>query len=152
MWFFTWETSICLSDEYNRQWSTFIRLTKEELFLKEIADYSSEKFVLVSVVIRPQWCGFAINGYKGGQIDRWERLHLPRCNITRKDRHIMVIALMDRTATLRNIAQETESVAKQYVWASTILRILRLFLYTGISGRHPLLRLHLNPDYSHLRL
>ncbi|GFV95778.1 transposable element Tcb1 transposase [Trichonephila clavipes] len=66
--------------------------------------------------------------------DRRGRSHPPRCTTVHDDRGIVRMAVMDRAATLRTIAQQTH----HSVSARTNRRRLQ---QRGMSARHPLLRL-----------
>lgn len=83
-----------------------------------------------------------------GTTDRRDRLHPPRCTTTRDDRHIVRMAVMDRSATSRTISQQIRSVAQQSVSARTIRRRLQ---QSGMSARRPLLRLPLSQNHRRLR-
>ncbi|GFU42388.1 transposable element Tcb1 transposase [Trichonephila clavipes] len=66
---------------------------------------------------------------------------------TLDDRWIVRIAVMDRTATSRTIPQQIQSVTHHSVSAHTILSRLQ---QSGMSTRHPLLRLVLTGNHERL--
>lgn len=83
-----------------------------------------------------------------GTTDRRGRSHPPRCTTARDDRHIVRMAVMDRAATSRTIAQQIQSVTHHSVSARTIRRRLQ---QSGMSARRPLLRLPLTGNHRRLR-
>ena len=83
-----------------------------------------------------------------GTTDRRDLLSPPRCTTTRDDRHIVHMAVMDRSATSRTISQQIRSVAQQSVSVHTIRRRLQ---QSGMSARRPLLRLPLSQNHRRLR-
>lgn len=83
-----------------------------------------------------------------GTADRRVRSHPPRCTTSRDDRQIVRMAVTDRSATSRTIAQHIQSVTHHPVSARTIRRRLQ---QSGLSARRPLLRLHLTQNHRRLR-
>ncbi|GFY33884.1 transposable element Tcb1 transposase [Trichonephila clavipes] len=55
-----------------------------------------------------------------GTTDRRGRSHLPQCTTSREDRQIVRMAVADRSATSRTVAQHIESVTHNSVSARTI--------------------------------
>lgn len=83
-----------------------------------------------------------------GTTDRRGRSHSPRCTTSRADRQIVRMAVTDRSATSRTIAQHIASVTHHPVSARTIRRRLQ---QSGLSARRPLLRLPLTQNHRRLR-
>ncbi|GFU25224.1 transposable element Tcb1 transposase [Trichonephila clavipes] len=83
-----------------------------------------------------------------GTTDRRGRSHPPQCTISREDRQIVCMAVMDRSVTSRTIAQHIESVTHHSVSARTIRRRLQ---QSGLSARRPLLGLPLTQNHRRLR-
>ncbi|UYV67604.1 hypothetical protein LAZ67_5001352 [Cordylochernes scorpioides] len=73
-----------------------------------------------------------------GTTDRCARSHPPQCTTSRADRQIVRMAVADRSFTSRTVAQHIQSVTHHSVSALTIRRRLQ---QSGLSARHPLLRL-----------
>ncbi|GFW68214.1 HTH_Tnp_Tc3_2 domain-containing protein [Trichonephila clavipes] len=68
----------------------------------------------------------------------------PTCTTARDDRRIMRIAVMDRAATLRTVAQQIQSVMNHFGSARTIRRRLQ---QSGMSPRRSLFRLPLTGNH-----
>lgn len=83
-----------------------------------------------------------------GTTDRRVRSHPPQCTTSRDDRQIVRMAVTDRSATSRTIAQHIQSVTHHPVSARTIRRRLQ---QSGLSARRPLLRLPLTQNHRRLR-
>ena len=83
-----------------------------------------------------------------GTTDRRVPSHPPQCTTSRDDRHIVRMAVTDRSATSRTIAQHIQSVPHHPVSARTIRRRLQ---QSGLSARRPLLRLPLTQNHRRLR-
>ncbi|GFU88508.1 transposable element Tcb1 transposase [Trichonephila clavipes] len=83
-----------------------------------------------------------------GTTDRRGRSHPPQCNTSREDRQIMRMAVTDRSATSRTIAQLIASVTHHSVSSRTIRRRLQ---QSGLSARRPLLGLSLTQNHRRLR-
>ncbi|GFW82393.1 transposable element Tcb1 transposase [Trichonephila clavipes] len=60
-----------------------------------------------------------------GTTDHRGRSHPPQCTTSREDRHIVRMAVTDRSVTSRTIAQHIESVTHHSVPARTIRRRLQ---------------------------
>ncbi|GFW19587.1 transposable element Tcb1 transposase [Trichonephila clavipes] len=75
-----------------------------------------------------------------GMTHRRGRSHPPQCTTSREDRQIGRMAVTDRSATSRTVAQHIESVTHHSVSARTIRRHLQ---QSGLSARRPLLGLPL---------
>ncbi|GFW27344.1 HTH_Tnp_Tc3_2 domain-containing protein [Trichonephila clavipes] len=58
-----------------------------------------------------------------GTTDRSGRSHSPQCTISREDRQIVRMAVMDRSATSPTVAQHVESVTHHSVSARTSRRL-----------------------------
>lgn len=84
-----------------------------------------------------------------GTTDRQQRLQPPRRTTPREDRHIVRMAMVERTATSAAISQGIQCVTQQSVSARTIRRRLQ---YSGLSARRPLLRLPLTLNHRRFRL
>ncbi|GFV50673.1 transposable element Tcb1 transposase [Trichonephila clavipes] len=82
-----------------------------------------------------------------GTTDRRDRLHPPQCTTSLEDRHIMHMAVTDRSVTSRTVAQHIESVMHHSVSARTIRRRLQ---QSGLSSRRPLLGLPLTQNHRRL--
>ncbi|GFX47395.1 transposable element Tcb1 transposase [Trichonephila clavipes] len=85
-----------------------------------------------------------ISLYAGGNEGLTGRSHPPRFTTARDGRRIVRMAVLDRTATSRTIAQQIKSVTHHSVSARTIRRCLQ---QSGMSTRRPLLRLSLTGNY-----
>lgn len=83
-----------------------------------------------------------------GTTDRRVRSHPPRCTTSRDDRQIVRMAVTDRSATSRTLAQHIQSVTHHPVSARTIRRRLQ---QSGLSARRPLLCLPLTLNHRRLR-
>ncbi|UYV76648.1 hypothetical protein LAZ67_14001573, partial [Cordylochernes scorpioides] len=83
-----------------------------------------------------------------GTTDRCVRLHPHQCTTSRADRHILRMAVTDRSVTSRTVAQHILSIAHHSVSARTIRRRLQ---QSGLSARRPLLRLPLTQNHRCLR-
>ncbi|UYV65118.1 hypothetical protein LAZ67_3003179 [Cordylochernes scorpioides] len=83
-----------------------------------------------------------------GTTDRRVRSHTPQCTTSRADRQIVRMAVTDRSVTSRTVAQHIQSVTHHPVSARTIRRRLQ---QSGLSARHPLLRLPLMQNHRRLR-
>ncbi|GFW60656.1 transposable element Tcb1 transposase [Trichonephila clavipes] len=83
-----------------------------------------------------------------GTRDRRRRSHLPQCTTSREDRHIVRIAMTDRSVTSRIVAQHIECVTHHSVSARTIRCRLQ---QSGLSARRPLLGLPLTQNHRRLR-
>ncbi|GFU95067.1 transposable element Tcb1 transposase [Trichonephila clavipes] len=82
-----------------------------------------------------------------GKTDRRGRSHSPQCTTSLKDRHIVRMAVTDRSVTSRTVAQHIESVMHHSVSARTIRRRLQ---QSGVSARRPLLGLPLTQNHRRL--
>ncbi|GFU11984.1 transposable element Tcb1 transposase [Trichonephila clavipes] len=80
--------------------------------------------------------------------DQRGRSHPPRCTTARDDKWIVRMVVMDRAATLRTAAQHIQSVKHHLMSARTIRRRLQ---QSGMSTRHPLLRLPLTGNHKRFR-
>ncbi|KFM56983.1 hypothetical protein X975_02509, partial [Stegodyphus mimosarum] len=83
-----------------------------------------------------------------GTTDRHVRSLPPQCTTSRDDRNIVLMAVTDRSVTSRIIAQHIQSVTHHPVSALTIRSRLQ---QSGLSARHPLLRLPLTQNHRRLR-
>ncbi|GFT38954.1 transposable element Tcb1 transposase [Trichonephila clavipes] len=83
-----------------------------------------------------------------GTTDRRGRSHPPQCTTSREDRHIVRMAVADRSVTSRSIAQHIESVTLHSVSARTIRRRLQ---ESGLPARRSLLSLPLTQNHRRLR-
>ncbi|GFX90695.1 transposable element Tcb1 transposase [Trichonephila clavipes] len=83
-----------------------------------------------------------------GTMDRRGRSHPPQCTTSCEDRHIVSMAVTDRSVTSRTIAQHIEFVTHHSVSARTIRRRLQ---QSGLSARRPLLGLPLTQNHRRLR-
>lgn len=83
-----------------------------------------------------------------GTTDRRVRPHRPQCTTSRDDRHIVHMAVTDRSVTSRTISQQIQSVTHHPVSARTIRRRLQ---QNGLSARRPLLCLPLTRNHRRLR-
>ncbi|GFU28732.1 transposable element Tcb1 transposase [Trichonephila clavipes] len=79
-----------------------------------------------------------------GAADQRGRSHPPQCTTSGEDRQIVRMAVMGRSVTSRTVAQHIESVTHHTVSARTIRRRLQ---QSGLSARHPLLRLPLTQNH-----
>ncbi|GFX09378.1 transposable element Tcb1 transposase [Trichonephila clavipes] len=80
--------------------------------------------------------------------DRRGRSHPPQCITSSEDRQIVRMAVTDRSAISRTIAQHIESVTDHSGSACTIRRRLQ---QSGLSERRPLLGLPLTQNHRRLR-
>ncbi|GFX41784.1 transposable element Tc1 transposase [Trichonephila clavipes] len=80
--------------------------------------------------------------------DRRDQSYPPRCIVSRDDRRIVCMTVMNRAPTLRTITQQIQSVSHHSLSARTIRRHLK---QSGMSGRHPLLCLLLTGNHRWLR-
>ncbi|GFX07831.1 transposable element Tcb1 transposase [Trichonephila clavipes] len=83
-----------------------------------------------------------------GTTDRHGRSHLPHCTTSQEDRKNVRMAVTDRSATSRTVAQHIKSVMHHSVSARTIRRHLQ---QSGLFARSPLLGLPLAQNHRHLR-
>ncbi|GFV51767.1 transposable element Tcb1 transposase [Trichonephila clavipes] len=83
-----------------------------------------------------------------GTAHRRGRSHPPQCTTSRGDRQIVRMAVMNRSVTLRTVAQHIESVMHHSVSARTFRRRLQK---SGLSARRPLLGLPLTQNHRRLR-
>ncbi|GFW91491.1 transposable element Tc1 transposase [Trichonephila clavipes] len=81
-------------------------------------------------------------------MDRRCRSHPPRCIPLRDDRWMVRIAVMERAAKSRTIAQQIQLVTHHSVSTRTIRRHLQ---QSGMFARRPLLRLSLTGNLRRLR-
>ncbi|GFW54286.1 transposable element Tcb1 transposase [Trichonephila clavipes] len=82
----------------------------------------------------------------GGNDGLTGRSHPPRCTTVCDERWIVLIAVVDRAATSRTIAQQIQSVTHHSVFALTIRRRLQ---QSGTISRRPLLHLPLTGNHRH---
>ncbi|GFW22375.1 transposable element Tcb1 transposase [Trichonephila clavipes] len=81
-------------------------------------------------------------------MDRRGQSYPPQCTTSREDRHIVLMAVTDRSVTSRTVAHHIESVTHHSVSA----RIIRCRLQqSGLSVRRPLLGLPLTQNHRRLR-
>ncbi|GFX90256.1 transposable element Tcb1 transposase [Trichonephila clavipes] len=81
-------------------------------------------------------------------MDRQGRSHPPHCTTARENKWIVLMGVIDRAVTFRNIAQQIQSVAHH---SMSVLTIRRRLQQSGMSARHPLLRLPLTGNHRCLR-
>ncbi|GFU76765.1 transposable element Tcb1 transposase [Trichonephila clavipes] len=105
---------------------------------------------IISCVGRIQTTGLRIcdRCIQEGTTDRRGRSHPPQCNTSSEDRQTVRMAVTDRSATSRTIAQHIESVTHHSVSARTIRR---RFQQSVLSARCPLLGLPLTQNHRRLR-
>ncbi|GFV63118.1 transposable element Tcb1 transposase [Trichonephila clavipes] len=83
-----------------------------------------------------------------GTTDRRGRSHPPQCTTSREGRQNVCMAVMDRSATSRIVAQHIEPVTHHSVSARTIPCRLQ---QSGLSARRPFLGLPLTQNHRRIR-